>query len=245
MTAISSAKPWLIVQMGNPPDDLRAHVGEQADWFRAALGDQGPEAMVVRPFDGDALPSPDSVQGAVITGSWSMVTDREDWSERTADWVRLAVDAGTPLFGVCYGHQLMAHALGGVVAYHPKGREVGVRPITLTPDAAQDVILGDFPTTFDVNLTHEQSVTTLPPGATVLAGSDHDPHQIVRYGPRAMSVQFHPEFTPTIMSHCVTRRKDVLRGEGFDVDALLAGIQATPHAVRLLRQFVAANLSSD
>jgi GMP synthase (glutamine-hydrolysing) len=168
-----------------------------------------------------------------------MVTDKEDWSERTADWVRVVIDAGTPLFGVCYGHQLMSHALGGEVAYHPKGREIGVLPITLTPDAAGDVVLGDFPANFSVNLTHEQSVVRLPPGATVLGGSDHDPFQIVRYGPRAMSVQFHPEFTPTIMNHCVARRTEVLSGEGFDVPALLAGLEPTPHALRLLRQFMA------
>jgi len=232
-------KPWLIVQMGNPPDDLRVHIGEQSDWFRAALGEHGADALVVRPFAGEALPAPDSIAGAVITGSWAMVTDKEDWSERTADWVRLVMDAGTPLFGVCYGHQLMSHALGGEVAYHPKGREIGVKPITLTPDAENDVILGGFPAAFDVNLTHEQSVVRLPPGATVLAGTDHDPFQILRYGPRAMSVQFHPEFTPTIMTHCVTRRTDVLSGEGFDVPALLAGVQATPHALSLLRQFMA------
>lgn len=239
MTSASPFKPWLIVQMGNPPDDLRAHIGEQADWFRAALGEHGAAAQVVQPFAGDALPAPDAICGAVISGSWAMVTDREDWSERTAAWVREVIDAGTPLFGVCYGHQLMSHALGGEVAYHPNGREIGVLPITLTPDAAQDAVLGDFPEAFHVHLTHEQSVVRVPPGAVVLGGSAHDPHQIVRYGPRAMSVQFHPEFTPTIMTHCVARRTDVLAGEGFDVPALLAGLQPTPHALRLLRQFMA------
>ena len=54
-----------------------------------------------------------------------------------------------------------------------------------------------------------------------------------------MSVQFHPEFTPDIMTHCVTRRTDVLSGEGFDVPSLLAGVQATPHALSLLRRFMA------
>lgn len=237
------AKPWLIVQMGNPPDDLRAHIGEQSDWFRAALGEHGTAAQVVQPFVGEALPAPDTISGAVISGSWAMVTDREDWSERTAAWVRDVIAAGTPLFGVCYGHQLMAHALGGEVAYHPKGREIGVLPITLTPDAVQDTLLGDFPDAFHVHLTHEQSVVRVPPGATVLAGSAHDPHQIVRYGPKAMSVQFHPEFTPTIMTHCVARRTAVLAGEGFDVPALLAGLRPTPHALRLLREFVAETVA--
>lgn len=233
-------KPWLIVQMGNPPEDLRPLIGEQSDWFRAALGEHGATAVVVQPFLGEALPAPDTIRGAVISGSWAMVTDREDWSERTADWIRVVIDAGTPLFGVCYGHQLMSHALGGEVAYHPKGREIGVLSVRLTADAAQDAILSDFPAAFDVNLTHEQSVVRLPPGATVLGGSDHDPFQIVRYGPRAMSVQFHPEFTPTIMTHCVARRTEALTGEGFDVPALLAGSQPTPHALRVLRQFMAA-----
>ncbi|RYF49524.1 MAG: glutamine amidotransferase, partial [Comamonadaceae bacterium] len=79
------------------------------------------QIQVVRPSLGETLPAPHAVAGAIITGSWNMVTDREDWSELTAAWVREAFAGDVPLLGICYGHQLMAHALGGVVDYHPQG----------------------------------------------------------------------------------------------------------------------------
>lgn len=75
-----------------------------------------------------------------------MVTERADWSERTAGWIRNAMDAELPLFGVCYGHQLMAHALGGRVDYLPGGREIGTLPIALTPQGANDPFSAKLPT---------------------------------------------------------------------------------------------------
>ncbi len=113
-------KPLAIIQMGRPPEDLRRAQGEQADWMLAALDDPDLPVRICKPHDDEALPAWDALAGAVLTGSWSMVTDREPWSERTAEWLRGAHRAQLPLLGICYGHQLMAHALGGVVDFHPK-----------------------------------------------------------------------------------------------------------------------------
>ncbi|SIT50986.1 conserved hypothetical protein [Paraburkholderia piptadeniae] len=167
-----------------------------------------------------------------------MVTDRLPWSEEAAQWVRDAMEIGMPLFGVCYGHQLMAHALGGRVDYHPRGREVGCKEISLSPAAAEDSFLRNWPEVFKAHLTHEQSVIKLPPGAQVLASSEHDPHQIVRYGPNAISTQFHPEFTPQVSEACIRRRADVLRAEGADPDVLVSELEDTGEARRLLKTFV-------
>ena len=80
---------------------------------------------------------------------------------------------------------------------HPAGREAGNQQIILKLEAKTDPLLSAFPETFTAHLTHMQTIVELPPGASALAYSSHDPHQIVRYGPNAMSVQFHPEFTST------------------------------------------------
>ncbi|MBN0903368.1 gamma-glutamyl-gamma-aminobutyrate hydrolase family protein, partial [Pseudomonas aeruginosa] len=120
----------------------------------------------MRVFEDEPLPTPDNQTIAVLTGSWAMVTDRLAWSERTADWIRQAVAIDMPLFGVCYGHQLMAHALGGEVAYHPGGRESGSQTITLSPWGVDDPLLSGLPATFPAHLSHLQTVTRLPEGAT-------------------------------------------------------------------------------
>lgn len=230
-------KPLAIIQMGRPPEDLRQAQGEQSDWMLAALEDPGLPVRVFKPHDDEPLPTWNDVSGAVLTGSWSMVTDREPWSERTAEWLRGAHGARLPLLGICYGHQLMAHALGGVVDFHPQGREIGQHAIDFCADVGDDALLGALPRRFLANLTHEQSVLTPPPGAEVLARSRHDPHQVLRYGPNAWSVQFHPEFSPTLMSACLSRRAPVFEAEGHDVAAMVACLVPTHDARQLLRTF--------
>lgn len=158
--------------------------------------------------------------------------------EATAHWIRQAMGIGMPLFGVCYGHQLMAHALGGQVGYHPAGLEVGCQEIEVLPAASSDPLADLLPSRFAAHLTHLQTVLTPPPRAVVLARSSHDPHQIVRYGPHAISTQFHPEFTPSISAACVKRRVDMLRSEGRDPEAMLNDLRETPIPQALLRRFV-------
>ena len=134
---------------------------------------------------------------------------------------------------------LMAHALGGTVDYHPLGREVGCHQVVLAAAAKNDDFFADMPEQFGAYLTHEQSVLVPPPGATVLARSDHDAHQILRYGPKALSVQFHPEFTAPLMAACIRRRAELLTSEGRDVAAMLSGIGPTVQSRHLLHAFVA------
>lgn len=235
----------LIIQAGSAPAVIREACDDIPDWFRRALA-RAPspispaDVQVVRVFDGEALPPPDPARPAVITGSWAMVTDRLPWSETTAQWIRDAMALGAPLLGVCYGHQLMAHALGGIVDYHPRGRELGCHEVQLHDAAQADPLLAGLPARFQAHLTHEQSVLRLPPGATVLASSDHDAHQIVRYGPRAVSTQFHPEFTPAVLRACIARRAPQLASEGLDPQAMMDAAANTPHARAVLHRYVAA-----
>lgn len=228
----------LLIQAGTPPDDIRAITGDLPQWFLAAIG-CGPESIdIVKVYEGEPLPQPGQHRAAIITGSWSMVTDKLPWSEATAAWIRHAVEQEMPLMGVCYGHQLMAHALGGVVDYHPDGREMGSLEIEQHTVAALDPWLAGCPPLFYAHLTHLQTILRLPAGAKALARSAHDPHQIVRYGPAAVSMQFHPEFTPEVMAACINARAQVLRSEGLDPRALLQSIRHTPTPLTLLRRFI-------
>lgn len=230
-------KPVLIIRTGRAPDPIRARHGDFPHWFR--LGAQlAPERVrVIDVAAGEALPPPGEVAGALITGSAAMVTERAAWSERTAGWIRDAMDIELPMFGVCYGHQLMAHALGGRVDYLPGGREIGTMLIEVAQQAAHDPVAAALPASFRAHTTHEQSVLELPKGATVLASSARDPHHLLRYGENAVSVQFHPEFNADVMRAYIHRKRADMHREGFDPHHTFRQVAPTPIARRLMRQF--------
>lgn len=232
-------KPVIIIRTGRAPDGIRARFGDFPDWFRVGARLDRSRTQAVDVERGEALPPPRDIAGAIITGSGAMVTDGAAWSERTAGWIRAAMDIDLPLFGVCFGHQLMAHALGGRVDYLPGGREMGTQAIQTLPAASSDPLAGALPSAFRAHTTHEQSVLEPPPGAVVLARSARDPHQLLRYGPHAVSSQFHPEFSADVMRAYVRRRRAVMRSEGSDPDRIYQGVAATPVARRLLQRFAA------
>lgn len=237
----------LLLQAGDAPAPVQTAAGGNVpDWFRRALGAQGAQVDVLRVFEGETVPQDWKNRYAVgvISGSWAMVTDRAPWSEAVAGWIREAVASDFPLLGVCYGHQLMAHALGGEVADHPEGIEIGTRTVSLLPGASADPMLSHLPASFPAQLTHYQSVRRMPAGAVRLAESDHDAHQIIRYGERAMSSQFHPEMTVVELGAIIGVRREALQGQGLDVVGLENALQDTPQARSLLTQFVGRYLDS-
>jgi GMP synthase (glutamine-hydrolysing) len=229
--------PFLILETGRPVASMRRH-GRFPHWIRVAAGLERDAAVVVDVEHGEALPAVAGFAGVMVTGSGAMVTERRDWSERSAAWLRDAAHAGVPLFGICYGHQLLAHALGGEVGDNPTGREMGTIDLQLHPQAADDPLFAGLPSRFPAQATHLQSVLRAPAGATVLAQSAHDACHAFRWGASAWGVQFHPEFSTTHMRGYVRARHDALAREGRCAKQLAAGIGATPHARRVLRRFV-------
>jgi len=235
----------IIIQTGTPPEDIRQKYGDLPDWFSQAMGISLQEIEVVRVFEGQSLPAPDPSRLAVITGSWAMVTEKLSWSELTAEWIRQAMAINMPLFGVCYGHQLMSYALGGEVRYLDCVRETGCLQVSLKEVARQDPLVGQLPEHFPAHLTHMQTVSRLPDGAIALASSVVDSHQIVRYGPNAVSTQFHPEFSVAAAKAMIERRSTELDNEGRDSQSLIAGVTQTPDATGLLTRFIAMQLKNN
>src|SRR5688572_28824387 len=136
--------PFLILETGQPVASMRRH-GTFPHWIRVAAGLGRDEAVVANVERGDGLPPRAGFAGVIVTGSGAMVTDRHDWSERSAQWLCDAAHAGVPLFGICYGHQLIAHALGGEVGDNPVGREMGTIEVSLQPQAADDPLFAGLP----------------------------------------------------------------------------------------------------
>jgi GMP synthase (glutamine-hydrolysing) len=229
--------PILIIKMGNSFPSIIAGHGDFDDWIKAGLDVDGSAIAVVNVFSGETLPEPARLAGVVITGAHDMVTERANWSERTAAWIPELIATGTPLLGICYGHQLLAHALGGTVGPNPGGGEFGTVETTLQGPATEDRLFSGLPQCFQVQASHFQSVLTLPPGAVLLAASNHDPHQAFCIANSAWGVQFHPEFSPEILTAYISKYKDTLVEYGLDPDALIHATIETPFAKEILRRF--------
>ncbi|MEZ5976872.1 MAG: glutamine amidotransferase [Planctomycetota bacterium] len=213
--------PIAVVLCGRTEPAVRAVHGDFDAWFARGLDE---EVVVFAVDEGAEPPDPTRFAGAVLSGSPAMVTDREPWSVRLEEWVRDA-HGRLPILGVCYGHQLLAQALGGRVANNPRGTEIGARHVTATEGGADDPFTAGLPDPLVVYESHTQSVLALPDGAAVLMRNAHDPHQAVRYGPTTVGVQFHPEFDAAITRGYVEARLANLREKGHDVEAILAGLE--------------------
>lgn len=232
-------KRLLIVQTGTTLPQLAARHGDFAAWFVRAAGLRRSDVDTLRVDRGDALPPARRPGAVLVTGSASMVTERSVWSERTAEWLASAVRGNTvPVLGICYGHQLLAHGLGGRVDWNPLGRQIGTQPLQTTAQATTDPLFAALAPGFRAQTTHQQCVVEIPSEAQILASSALDPHQALRFGERAWGLQFHPEFSAGIMAGYIRGRAERLVGEGLDPARLLRECGPTPQARRLLRSFV-------
>lgn len=233
---------FLIIKTGETYDPIRARYGCFEDWIAAGLGVATDRLDVRQVFTGEALPvTLDGIAGIIITGSSAMVSDREPWSETVAQWLHehLVVRAErTPTLGICYGHQLLAHAAGGHVDYNPRGREIGTVNLQLTPCAEDDPLFAGLPHTWCAHVTHRQSAIRLPPEAVLLAHSALEPHHAFRLGDRPVwGVQFHPEFTDDIMRAYLEQFGDALRRESLCTDTLANQVGVCAVSTAVLRRF--------
>jgi GMP synthase (glutamine-hydrolysing) len=230
-------KPVLIIKTGSTLKSIPRERGDFEDWIMAGMRLPPAQFLIRDVMSGDQLPSWEDVAAAVVTGSAAMVTDKLAWSEYAAAFLREAADRELPVLGICYGHQLLAHALGGTVGYNPKGREIGTTRVQLTAAVATDPLFADFPAEFTANVSHRQSIICLPDAAEVLAANDFEPCQAVRFSKTAWGVQFHPEFSEDIMQYYLAERQQALLAEGLNVAELRAKVAPTPVAESLLLKF--------
>lgn len=231
------SKKILIIKTGTTIDSLLDQGQDFEDWFIKGIGLEADKFQLVSVFLDEPLPPLEQVNAIMSTGSPAYITDLAPWNFVTAQYLREAFDRDIPQLGICYGHQLLAWAFGGEVDFHPLGREIGTVPLRLTPAAADDALFAGCPREFQVQVSHQQTVMVLPPGAELLASNDFEPHHAFRLGSCAWGVQFHPEFDAAIMASYIEERRPALRAEGLNVGELLDRVADTPVAANLLRRF--------
>jgi GMP synthase (glutamine-hydrolysing) len=228
--------PIAIVKLGSTMAHLARRRGDFEDLIRDGLGVDRGQVVVVNPITGDSLPAPATVAGAVLTGAHASVNAGEPWSERTAAWLPELMAARVPLLGICYGHQLLARAMGGTVS-RLATPEFGTVAVELTPAAANNPLFTGLPRRLMVQSTHTDFVAELPPAAVRLAGNAVDPNQAYAIGDLAWGVQFHPEFDQDVVRTYIHDWQDLIAlGHA---DNLAESVAETPESRTILSRFAA------
>jgi GMP synthase (glutamine-hydrolysing) len=224
--------PRLLVIEGNVPESLAEHAAVGGipahQGYSNLLRELLPGAIVDTAHPGDpsaTLPEGDSLEGydgIAITGSSLHVYEGGPAVARQIDLVRAALATGTPLFGSCWGLQIITAAAGGVVRKNPNGREIGFgRGIRLTEAGRKHPMYVGKLDVFNAPTVHLDEVETLPAGATVLATNAMSSVQSIELrtnGSVAWGVQYHPEYPLREVAAIVRRIGPRLIEEGFFKD---------------------------
>ncbi len=191
------------------------------------LEEVGCTLSVCRPYAGDALPALTSYDGVLVMGGdmGAYDDDRAPWLAPLKASIRDAVAAGTPMLGICLGHQVIAVALGGKVAKNPRGQTVGLQPVGWSEDAAADEWAGGRTGEEMVMHWNNDIVSELPEGGVVLARTPGGEVQVARFGERAWGIQAHPEVDTDVVTGWAAEDRDDLVALGLDEAVVLAGIK--------------------
>jgi GMP synthase-like glutamine amidotransferase len=210
-----------LVIENDPTDDAR-RLGE---W----LTDAGLELEVARPHASEALPADlDGFAAVVVLGGEQHAYDDANgdpgapWFPALESLLRKAVRNKVPTLGVCLGGQLLATAMGGTVGRSASGPEIGARLVARRDAAEYDTLWRYVPFAPDVLQWHEDEITELPVGATLLAASTRYPHQAFRMGDRAWGLQFHIECDADMIASWAADNASTLADLGTDAESVVA-----------------------
>lgn len=209
----------------------RELAGDYPELFTSLLDS---DELSVEFFDGraDTLPDPSRCDGWLLPGSRTSVYGTEPWLPAVRRWTSVLLQREQPLAGVCFGHQLIAQAMGAPVGPADAGWNIGAIRYEITDqDARIDA------NTFTLIASHKDQVLEVPDGATVVASTDRCPIAAYRVGDHVMSVQAHPEFVPDLAASLYDSRRTQI-GDA-EVDAALGTLD-----VPLDRELIGAWLTA-
>lgn len=215
-----------ILQTGHVPDNLVEQNGDYDQIFSNFLGDHGFDIQSWPVVDMQFPTDANAADGWLITGSKFGVYEDHPWIPPLENLIRDIHAKGAPMIGVCFGHQIIAQALGGVVEKHDGGWVIG----------RTEYNVGDK--TLAVNAWHQDQVITPPKGAKVLGGNAFCENAVLAYGDTIWTLQPHPEFSAQYLGGLIETR-----GRGLVPDALLDRAMTTlnePNSNDDIAAFIAA-----
>ncbi|MFT4603971.1 MAG: GMP synthase (glutamine-hydrolyzing) [Rhodothermales bacterium] len=185
----------------------------------------------------------DGIDAFMIGGAGAYsATQTYDWTPAALDLIQQAAEIGMPTFGSCWGHQMIARALGGTVEHDPTRAEMGCHKIRLTNAGQADQLFRGFPKSFLANMGHHDRVTMLPPGAVEMAMNDSQPNQAFRMeGLPIYGTQFHSELDARRERDRLHAYREHYLAELPDEDAFLAAVNSlreTTEVDHLLADFL-------
>ena len=196
-----------VLQTGSVADEVIERHGSYVTMFERMLQRADPSFSVALwdvNVGGEIPTSPDEADGWIITGSRHGVYEDHAWIEPLKAFLRQAHAARAPIAGVCFGHQILAEALGGKVEKSDRGWGCGIHSYSIDQhmpwmDESKDSI--------SIQALHQDQVVALPDEATVLAHSEFCPNAMIAYGETAMSIQPHPEFDASFKRDIIGLRR--------------------------------------
>ncbi|WP_416898499.1 MAG: glutamine amidotransferase-related protein [Minwuia sp.] len=210
-----------ILETGLLPPGLKDIHGDFPSMFRNWLAPHLPEATfrTWTVIEDDWPAGVGDADAWLVTGSRFGVYDPEPWIESLKVFIREAAEAGVPQLGICFGHQIMAEAMGGKAVKSPKGWGAGIHDYRLQANGES--------VTWPMLVSHQDQVVEVPPGARAIGGSDHCPFGVIEYEMPLLTCQFHPEFDPALSAAILRERAGVTIPEAVASKAL-ASLATSP-----------------
>lgn len=196
-----------ILQTGRVSDEARALYGGYLDMFARLFEPRGFELRLWQVVDGEFPEGPEAADAWLITGSPHGVYEDREWIAPLEAFIRDIRDAGRPLVGICFGHQIVAQAFGGHVEKFHGGWALGRRDYDVGGQS------------LSMNAAHQDQVIDPPEGAELLGGNSFTKNAVLAYGDHILTLQPHPEIEAGFMSYLLR-----LRGTHLSPDELAAAI---------------------
>jgi GMP synthase-like glutamine amidotransferase len=204
-----------LLQCDHVAPELIPVFGDQPVFFNALFSKHAPEIHLdVFNIQKDHYPpDPDDYDGFIGTGARYSVTEDLPWIRRFREYIHHLYRRKKKFIGICFGHQMIAEALGGKCEVSERGWGIGVKKINIF---RQKPWMQPEADSLRLLYSHMDQIVTLPPGTEVIAGNDHCPYAIISVGDHFMGIQAHPEFAADYLKHLMQSRIDRIGAENVE-----------------------------